>query len=204
MTCPNNYALEKHAAKERHKAFLCTCNTKFVRLATLNRHIAAQAGLKNYCDYCDNNKGFAREDKLIDHLRASHKFGENAIAQFRSQARAQPKANGRASSTVATPGAGLPVSTSAGCGAAPDGIAAQAGYPTVPAVGPAGIFDSGLVDFPMVSVAELQASGAVDDYSWVGATEDFAGFDFSGLEFSVVDFAGFDNNMDLSGMGDHL
>lgn len=176
---------------------MCTCGTKFVRLATLNRHIAAQAGPKHQCTYCDGNRGFAREDKLIDHLRVSHKFGENAIAQFRSQARAQPKVNGHTSSTVATPGAGLPVSTFAGCDAAPGGIGAQAGYSAGPAAGPAGIFDGSLADFPMFSTAEFQPSAPVEDYSWLGAAEDFAGFDFSGIDFSSVDFADFDGNMDF-------
>ena len=79
-----NYALEKHASKERHKAFMCTCTIKFPRLATLNSHIAAQAGPRHYCIYCDDDKAFAPEDKLIDHLRGSHKFGEQAVAQSRS------------------------------------------------------------------------------------------------------------------------
>lgn len=170
----------------------------------MNRHIVAQAGPKHYCTYCDSNKGFAREDKLIDHLRASHKFGDRAIAQFRSQARSQTNGDGHASSTVATTSAGLPVSTSAGCGFAPGGIAAQAGYSAGPAAGPAGIFDVGLVDFPMFSAAELQPFAPMEDYSWMGAAEDLAGFDFSGIDFSGVNFADFDGDMDLSGMDNNL
>ncbi|KAK7698644.1 hypothetical protein SLS64_012383 [Diaporthe eres] len=200
QTHPNNYALERHAAKERHKAFLCTCTTKFVRLATLNRHIAAQAGPKHNCIYCDGNKGFAREDKLIDHLRASHKFGDNAIAQFRSQARAQPKGNGCASPTVAATGTALPVSTAAGYDAAPGGISlGGAGYSAGPSTVPSGIFNGGITGFPMFSAADNQPFGPVEDYSWLGATEDFMDFDFTG-----IDFAGVDVDVDMSGMDGDL
>ncbi|KAG6358242.1 hypothetical protein INS49_014126 [Diaporthe citri] len=205
VTCPNNYGLEKHAAKERHKAFLCTCTTKFVRLATLNRHIAAQAGPKHRCIYCDGNKGFAREDKLIDHLRASHKFGDKAIAQFRSQARAEPKGNGLASSAVAATGTALPVSTAAGYDTAPGGMAlGHAGYSAGPSAVPSGVFDGGITDFPMFSAAEIRPFGSVEDYSWLGAAENFMDFDFSGINFAEVDFTSVDGDLDMSGMGGDL
>lgn len=205
QTYPNNYALERHAAKERHKAFLCTCTTTFVRLATLNRHIAAQAGPHYYCDYCDDNKGFAREDKLIDHLRASHRFGENAIAHFRSHARVQVQGNGHAPPTVATTGADQPVSTSAGHHAGSGAVSVgQAVFSAGTSSGPSGSFDGGMNNFPVFSAAELQPFAPVEDYSWLGAAEDFTGFDFSGLDFAGVDFADFDGGMDLSGMDSHL
>lgn len=208
--CTNNYSLEKHAAKESHKAFLCTCNTGFGRLATLNRHIAAQAGPKHHCIYCDDNKGFAREDKLIDHLRASHKFGDKAIAQFRGQARAQRDGNEYASPAAATTGVALSVSVSAGHDGAPGGIPGQAENSAGPSAVPAGIVNGGLADFAMFSAADLQPSGSVQDYSWAGAAVDFAGVDFSGLDFSGVDFSGVDfsgldfadvdGDLDMAGM----
>lgn len=208
-TAPNNYALEKHAAKERHKAFLCTCTTGFVRLATLNRHIEAQAEPKYHCIYCDSGKGFAREDKLIDHLRASHKFGKKAIAQIRSQTRAQRKGNGRASPAVAAIGAELPISTSAGYDAAPGGAPGQAGNSAGPSTGPASVVHGGLPDFAMFSATDLQPFGSVQDYPWTGAAGDFADFDFSGLDFSGVDFSGLDfadidGDLDMSGVDGSL
>lgn len=207
---PNNYSLEKHAAKERHKSFLCTCTTGFGRLATLNRHIEAQTSPKHHCTYCDDNKGFAREDKLVDHLRASHKFGDKAIAQFRSQARSQRDGNEYASPAAATTGVALSVSVSAGHDAAPGGILGQAENSAGPSAVPAGIVHGGLADFAMFSAADLQPLGSVQDYSWAGAAVDFAGVDFSGLDFSGVDFSGVyfsgldfadvDGDLDMAGM----
>lgn len=188
QTYPNNFALEKHAAKDRHKAFLCNCTTKFVRLATLNRHITTQAGPKHHCTYCDGNKGFAREDKLIDHLRASHKFGDRAIAQFRSQARAQPEGNG-----LAATGTALPVSTLNGYGAAPGDFAlGHTGYPAGPSVVPSEVFNGGIAEFPMFSAAEIQPF------------ENFMDFDFSGLDFVELDFTGVNGDLDMSGVDGDL
>lgn len=203
-TCPNNYSLEQHAAKERHKAFLCTCTTKFVRLATLNRHIAAQAGPKHHCTYCDDNKGFARQDKLIDHLRASHKFGDKAIAEFRRKARAQPQVNVNASPAAATTGTALPVSTSAGHTAVLGGTVGQAGYSAGPSVGLAGVVDGGLADFPMFNAAEIQPFGSVDDYPLFDGAEDLMDFDFSGIDFTGADFTGFNGDLDMFGMGNKV
>lgn len=203
-TCPNNHALEQHAAKKRHKAFQCTCTTKFVRLATLTRHIAAQAGPKHHCTYCDNKKGLARQDKLIDHLRASHKFGDQAIAQFRSQARAQPQVNGHASSAAATTGTALPVSTSAGFDAVPGGTVGQAGYSDGPSDGPAGIVDGGLPDFPMFSIAEIQPFGSVEDYPLYDGTKNLMDLEFSGIDFAGVDSTGVGGDLDMSGMDNIL
>lgn len=196
--CPNNYTLERHAAKERHKAFLCSCGTAFGRLGSLNRHVTAKDRPKHYCDYCDSNKGFAREDKLIDHLRASHKFGEKAIAQVRSQARVQLQSNNLAPPTVATTGTGQPVSTSAGYDAGSGAVSmGQVVFSAGTSAGLSGSFDAGINEFTMSSAVELQPSAPVEDYSWIGAAEDFASFDFSGLDFSHVDFADCDGTMDF-------
>lgn len=171
----------------------------------MNRHIATQAGPKHHCTYCDGNKGFAREDKLIDHLRASHKFGDKAIAQFRSQARAQPNGNGHAFPAVATAGASLPVSTSAGYDAAPgDIVLGGAGYSAGPSGDPSGVFNGSIADFPVFSAADLQPFESVEDYSWLGAAENFADFDFSGIDYADVDFAGVDGGVDMSGMDGEL
>lgn len=155
--------------------------------------------------YCDGNKGFAREDKLIDHLRASHKFGDNAIAQFRSQARAQPNDNGHATPVVATAGTALPVSTSADYGAAPGGIAlGDAGYPAGAGFGPSGISDVGITGFPMSGAADIQPFGSVEDFSWISGDEDFMEIDFSGIDFAGVDFTGVNGDIDMSGTGGDL
>lgn len=203
--CSNNYSLEKHAKKESHKAFLCTCTTGFVRLAILNRHIAAKAGPKHHCTYCDDSKGFAREDKLVDHLRGSHKFGDDAIAQFRDRVRSRRDGNGQASPAAATTGTALPVSAAAGNDATPGGISGQTGYSTGLSTAPASVVHGGVADFPMLSAAGLQPSGPVEDYSWTGAAENLAGFDFSGVDFdgfdfSAFDFADVDGDLDMSGM----
>lgn len=173
-------------------------------MGSLKRHITAQDGPKYYCDYCDGNKSFAREDKFIDHLRASHKFGDKAIAQFRTQARAQSKGNGN-TSTVSATGTGQPVSTSAGNDAG-SGVASmgQMAYSADTSAGSSGGVDGVMNDFPMFSAAGLQPFAPVEDYSWIDAAGDFAGFDFSGLDFSGVDFAEFDGDMDLSIMDNHL
>lgn len=173
-THPNNYALEQHASKARHKAFLCTCTTKFVRLATLNRHIAAQAGPKHHCDYCDDNKGFARSDKLIDHLRASHKFGEKAIARIRGQGGDQPGNLGLGVPMATTADLALPATTSAGHDAALDHVMIhQAG----PSAGPADFFDGGLNNFHSLNAEEFQPFNAVMDYPWLDAAGAFTGVD---------------------------
>lgn len=173
-----------------------------MRLATLNRHIAAQAGPKHYCDYCDDNKGFAREDKFVDHLRGSHKFGDKVIAQIRSQTRVQPEATGRGQPTVGTTGVVLPVSTSAGFDAAA-GIG-QGGYSAGTSAGPAGIVDGGLDDFSMFSGAGAQPFGLVEDHPFFGASEDLTSFDFSGIDFAGVDFASFVGDLNMSGMDNSM
>ncbi|KAJ0116749.1 hypothetical protein J7T55_009899 [Diaporthe amygdali] len=170
----NNYALEQHASKARHKSFLCTCTTKFVRLATLNRHIAAQAGPKHHCDYCDDNKSFARPDKLIDHLRASHKFGEKAIARIRGQGDDQPGNLGRGIPITTAADLALPATISAGNEAAlGDVVMGQAGS----SAGPAGFFDGDLNDFPSFNVEEFQPLSTSMDYPWLDAAGEFAGVD---------------------------
>lgn len=192
-TAPNNYALERHASQKRHKAFLCICTMKFVRLATLNRHIADQAGPKHYCDYCDDNKGFTREDKLIDHLRAGHKFGEKAIVQVRSRTRAKAEANGLASSAAMTTGTALAVSTTIGHHAVPDAtVAGPSGASAGLSAGSAGNFDYGSVDLSMFNAVELQPFNTGSQNSFPGAAESFSGSNVSGVEFSGDDFAGFD------------
>lgn len=208
QTYPNNHALEKHAANERrqaprkpHQAFLCTCGADFGRLGSLDRHITAQDGPKYYCDYCDDSKGFARLDKLVDHLRDTHKFGDKAIALARNQARVQSDGSGHPPFRDAATGTALPVSTSVAHDAAMEGIS-QTGYSAGPPAGPTGSLDGGLAEFNMSSAAEFQGFGAVDDYSRIAATEDFVGFDVSGLDLSGVDLADFDMDMDISGMGD--
>lgn len=194
--CRNNFALERHASKERHKAFLCTCTTGFGRLGSLNRHIAVQAGPKHHCDYCDDNKGFARSDKLIDHLKASHNFGEKVIAQFRIQARTEPKGKGPVSSAVVTTTINLPISTSAGYNAVPGGLIDQAGYSAGPSAGPASIVDGGLDGFSTSSAADVQPFVFDQDYP----AEDLAGFDFNDIDLTGFDFSGVDWDMDMTGM----
>ncbi|KAI3401451.1 hypothetical protein diail_10885 [Diaporthe ilicicola] len=168
-TFPNNYALEQHATKAHHKSFLCTCTTKFVRLSTLNRHIAAQTGPKHLFVYCDLNKGFAREDKLFDHLRAAHKFGESAIAQIRGKDRNPAQDGGRAPPTVTTADFAVPVSTPAGY---PDGTGGvtlgQIGHTTAPSAGPAWVFDGNFTGFPMPQTGYVAAR-------FTGPTEAFGG-----------------------------
>lgn len=165
----------------------------------MNRHIAAQSGPKHHCTYCDGNKSFAREDKLIDHLRASHKFGENAIAQFRRRTRASPQGNGNTSFKVATTGTALPGSISGGYEAALGVVVGQAGY----SAGPAGMVDGDLADFLMPSAAELQPFGFVQDYPLFDSTEDFMDFDFSGVDLAGVDPAGVNGDLYMLGMETH-
>lgn len=168
---------------------------EFVRLSTLNRHIAAQAGPKHHCSYCDDNRGFAREDKLIDHLRASHKFGEKAIAQFRSQARSHSGVNGLASSTTATPGSSLAVSTSAGHQAALDvtaaGLQNLLGYSNGPPADPVGVFDNGIVNHSGFNYAGLQPFSTAGQDLWPGASGDRA-FNVFGGGFDGDHFSSFD------------
>lgn len=200
VTCkemaPNNYALERHASQKRHKAFLCNCTMEFVRLSTLNRHIAAQAGPKHHCSYCDDNRGFMREDKLIDHLRASHKFGEKAITQFRGQARSQSGVNGLASSTATMPGTSLTVSTSTGHQAALDVAAADLqglpGYSTGPSADPIGVFHRGVVDQFTFNDAGLQPSSTAGHHPLAGTSGDVAGINVFGGGFHGDHFTRFD------------
>lgn len=56
----------------------------------------------------------------------------------------------------------------------------------------------------MFSAAEIQPFGSVEDFSWLGAAEDFAEFDFSGIDFTGIDFAGVDGDVDMSGMNGDL
>lgn len=205
-TAPNNYALERHASQKRHKAFLCNCTMEFVRLSTLNRHIAALAGPKHHCNYCDDNRSFAREDKLIDHLRASHKFGEKAIAQVRRQARSRSGVKGLASSTTTTPGTSLTVSTSAGHQAALDvtgaGLQDLSGYSTGPSADPIGIFHHGVVDHSGFNDAGLQPFSTAGHQPLAGASGDVAGFNVFGGGFHGDHFAHFDASVPgLSGAG---
>lgn len=193
-TAPNNYKLERHASQERHKAFLCNCTMKFIRLSTLNRHIAAQAGPKHHCSYCDDNRGFAREDKLIDHLRASHKFGEKVIAQFRCQARSQSGVSGRASAAT-TADTVLPALTSTGDNAAPDvtaaGLQGLPGYSAGPSTGPIGVFHDGVVDHSAYSDAGPQPFSTAGHYPLAGASGDVADSNVFGGGFHGDHFARF-------------
>ncbi|KAL1858015.1 hypothetical protein Daus18300_010127 [Diaporthe australafricana] len=159
--------------------------TEFVRLSTLNRHIAAQAGPKHHCKYCDDNRAFAREDKLVDHLRAVHKFGANAVAEIRAQGRHQPQESGRTHPTVTTVDFAVPMSTPAGHSDAPDGAPAgqtgsnaglsagvgltsfpmfQADFIAGPSSGLAWVPQGDLTNFPKLNAAGIQSFSAAEDY----------------------------------------
>lgn len=71
------------------------------------------------------------------------------------------------------------------------------------------MLNGGIADFPTLSAAEPQPSGSAEDYSWLGAAEDlaefdFSGMDFTGIDFAGVDFAGVDGDVDMSGMNGDL
>lgn len=69
---------------------------------------------KHHFDCCDDKKGFARGGHRLDHLRAGHKFGEEAFARIRGQSGARPGDVSRDLLEAITADLALPVSAFAG------------------------------------------------------------------------------------------
>lgn len=80
-----NRDLESHAKDSGHSAFFCSCNKSYNRLCSLIRHINGEAGVKVFaCEWCDE-KTFSRLDKLRDHWKTFHKFGQRALDKMKNQ-----------------------------------------------------------------------------------------------------------------------
>lgn len=155
---PRNYQLEQHAAKDQHKAYLCTCGKGFTRLSALKRHIEESRQAREHrCPLCDTE--FKRPGHVEQHLQLIHQMSKDAIKDLLNAKKSQSHQEPVQATTVST---GVPVTGS---------MDAPAGYPPLlpstpwtgpiafPAMAPAGHTASRPGDFS-TSFPELPASGA--------------------------------------------
>ncbi|KAK7722824.1 hypothetical protein SLS63_009098 [Diaporthe eres] len=98
---PKNYQLEQHAAKNKHKAYLCSCSKTFTKLSALRRHIdESTLALGHQCPLCDNN--FKRPGHVEQHLRLVHKKPNDVIKDLLSAQKSQPPQEPRQASTASS------------------------------------------------------------------------------------------------------
>lgn len=82
---PNNYQLEQHATKNKHKAYLCTCGKDFAKLSSLRRHVGESTQTRQHkCPHalCDNE--FKRPGHVEQHLRLIHQMSKDTIKDLLS------------------------------------------------------------------------------------------------------------------------
>lgn len=136
---PNNYQLEQHATKSKHKAYLCTCRKAFTKLSALRRHFEESTPARGHqCPLCDNY--FKRPGHVEQHLRLVHKKPNDVIKDLLSALRSRPR---RESGQASTASAAVPTT---GC------VDAQADYPVAnpdePWTGPIGFSATAPADHP--------------------------------------------------------
>lgn len=87
----NNYQLEQHATKSKHKAYLCACGKAFTKLSALRRHFEESTQTRQHrCPHalCDNE--FKRPGHVEQHLRLIHRMTKDAIKDILNAQKSEP------------------------------------------------------------------------------------------------------------------
>lgn len=108
---PTNQQLERHATKNKHKAYLCTCRKGFTKSSALRRHIQESTQAREHrCPLCDHK--CKRTGHVEQHLRLIHKKPNNVIKNLlstqKSETRRGPEKSSSASAAVPITGFMVP------------------------------------------------------------------------------------------------
>lgn len=148
---PNNYQLEQHATKNKHKAYFCTCGKAFTKLTALKRHVEESTQAREHqCPLCD--KEFKRPGHVEQHLRLIHKKPKDVIKDLLSAQKLQQPQQLRQASTAST----------AGC--TTGFMDAQADHPIA---NPGGPWTFGPIDFSAPAPAGYPSSRPVDSSAFL-------------------------------------
>ncbi|POS79109.1 hypothetical protein DHEL01_v202502 [Diaporthe helianthi] len=127
---PNDESLEQHAAKTKHKAYLCTCGCQkgFTKRSALRRHTQESIQAREHqCPLCDDK--FKRVGHVEQHLRLVHNKSKDEIKRLLSTQKSKPHQALEQSSIVS---AAVPTTASMVVQAAPDQVAVSDGLRTGP------------------------------------------------------------------------